>query len=178
MKRPQLVLLAAALGFGLAGVAANRLFSPPGPQKGSVEEVRVAQVWSTRLPDLAGNEQPFQQWQGKAVVLNFWAPWCPPCRKEMPGFIRLQEKYADQGLQFVGVALDDADKVRAYADQIGVNYPILLGGMSAMMLGQSAGNRFGGLPYTLILDKQGAPVATLTGGINEARLEEMVRPLL
>jgi thiol-disulfide isomerase/thioredoxin len=178
VKRPQLVILVAALGFGLAGVMANHLFAPPGPQKGSVEEVRVAQVWGASLPDLAGNEQALGQWQGKVLVLNFWAPWCPPCRKEMPGFIRLQEKYAGQGLQFVGVALDELDKVQPYVDEIGVNYPILLGGMGAMMLGQAAGNRLGGLPYTLLLDKLGNPIATLTGGIDEGRLEELVKPLL
>jgi thiol-disulfide isomerase/thioredoxin len=178
VKRPQLVILVAALGFGLAGVMANHLFAPPGPQKGSVEEVRVAQVWGASLPDLAGNEQALGQWQGKVLVLNFWAPWCPPCRKEMPGFIRLQEKYAGQGLQFVGVALDELDKVQPYVDEIGVNYPILLGGMGAMMLGQAAGNRLGGLPYTLVLDKLGNPIATLTGGIDEGRLEELVKPLL
>lgn len=178
MKRPQLVILLAALGFGMAGAVANRYFSPPGPQKGDVEAVRVAQVWQTRLPDLAGNEQALSQWQGKVMVLNFWAPWCPPCRKEMPGFVRLQEKYAGRGLQFVGVALDELDKVQAYADEIGVNYPILLGDMSAVMLGQAAGNRLGGLPYTLVLDKRGTPIATLTGAIDETRLEEMVGPLL
>lgn len=178
MKRPQLVILVAALGFGLAGVLTNLLFSPPGPQQGSVEEVRVAQVWGASLTDLAGNEQALGQWQGKVLVLNFWAPWCPPCRKEMPGFIRLQEKYAGQGLQFVGIALDEQDKVQAYVDEIGVNYPVLLGGMGAVMLGQAAGNRLGGLPYTLILDKLGKPIATLTGAIDEGRLEEMVRPLL
>lgn len=178
MKHPQRVLLVAALAFGLAGVVANRFFSPPGPQKGDVREVRVAQVWDARLPDLAGNEQALAQWQGKVLVLNFWAPWCPPCRKEMPGFIRLQEKYAAQGLQFVGIALDEPDKVQAYVDEIGVNYPVLLGGVGAMLLGQAAGNLLGGLPYTLVLDRRGNPVATLTGGIDEGRLEEMVRPLL
>lgn len=178
MKRPHVVLLVATLGFGLAGVMANHLFSPPGPQRGNVEEVRVAQVWSAKLADLAGNEQSFGQWQGKVLVLNFWAPWCPPCRKEMPGFIRLQEKYAGQGLQFVGVALDEADKVQAFMDEIGVNYPVLMGEMDAVMLGRAAGNRLGGLPYTLVLDKQGTPIATLTGGIDEARLEELVKPLL
>jgi thiol-disulfide isomerase/thioredoxin len=78
--------------------------------------------------DLAGKAQALRQWQGKVLVLNFWAPWCPPCREEIPDFIRLQERHGQAGLQFVGVALDDPDKVAAFVDETGINYPILLGG--------------------------------------------------
>ncbi len=171
-------MLAVAVGFGLAGVLAKRILGGPEPLSGSVDEVRVAHLWEAELDDLNGQAQPLAQWRGQVLVLNFWAPWCPPCREEMPGFIRLQERYAGQGLRFVGVALDEAEPVRAFARRIGVNYPILLGGMSGMMLGDAAGNRHGGLPYTLILDRRGNPVATLTGGVDEARLEALLRPLL
>lgn len=176
MKRRHWVMLAVALGFGLAGVLAGRFLGEP--QRGAVDEVRTAQVWQAVLPDLTGRRQALAQWRGKVVVLNFWAPWCPPCREEIPGFIRLQGRYGEWGLQFVGVALDEQGRVQAYVRETGINYPILLGGMGAVLLGQAAGNSLGGMPYTLILDRRGEPVAALTGAVSEARLEELVRPLL
>ena len=90
--------------------------------------------------------QALRQWQGKVLVLNFWAPWCPPCREEIPDFIRLQQRHGEAGLQFVGVALDDPDKVAAFVDETGINYPILLGGDAGAALCMAAGNRLGGLP--------------------------------
>ncbi|MEW5787720.1 MAG: TlpA disulfide reductase family protein [Pseudomonadota bacterium] len=178
LKSRQATLLLVALGFGLAGVLAQRFANPPEPLMGAPGEVRVAEVWDARLPDLAGRIQALGQWQGKVLVLNFWAPWCPPCRKEIPDFIRLQERLGGAGLQFVGVALDDPDKVAAFVDETGINYPILLGAEEASGLSLAAGNRLGGLPYTVVFDKRGAPVATLTGGVTEARLDALVKPLL
>jgi len=171
-------LFLVALAFGVAGVAAQRFLSPAEPLLGAPSEVRIAEVWDGRLPDLAGNIQSMKQWQGKVLVLNFWAPWCPPCRKEIPDFIRLQERHGQAGLQFVGIALDDPDKVTAFVDETGINYPILLGGEEAASLSMAAGNRLGGLPFTAVFDRGGNAVATLTGGVTEARLEALVKPLL
>lgn len=169
-------MLAVALGFGLMGVLASRFVGEH--QSRSVEGVHADRLWAAELPDLEGRRQTLAQWRGQVVVLNFWAPWCPPCRKEIPGFIRLQQRYGAQGLQFLGVALDRPEPVREYVQAEGINYPILLGGMAAAMLGQAAGNPQGGLPYTLILDRQGQPVISLLGAVSERRMEELIHPLL
>lgn len=168
-------MLAVAVGFGLMGVLASRLIGEH--QSRSVEAVRVDRVWAAELPDLAGQRQAQTRWRGQVVLLNFWAPWCPPCRREIPGFIRLQQRYGQQGLQFLGVALDQHEAVLEYVQAAGINYPILLGGMVGVMLGQAAGNPQGGLPYTLILDRQGQPVVTLLGAASERRMEALIRPL-
>ena len=179
MAANKVVLLLVAVGFGLSGVVTQRFFTPPAvAHLGAPGEVRVAAIWDATLPDLRHTPQPLSQWLGKVVVLNFWAPWCPPCRREIPDFMRMQDSLGGQGLQFVGIALDDADKVIAYSRDTGINYPILLGGASGTMLSQAAGNRHGGLPYTVVLDRQGKAIATLTGGVSEAQLAELVMPLL
>jgi len=174
----KLLLFAAALALAGAGVVAQRFFFSPEPDAATPVELRSAQFWDASLPDLAGRQQPLTQWLGKVVVVNFWAPWCPPCRKEIPGFIALQEQFGQQGLQFVGVALDEHDKVAAYAEGEGINYPILLGGGEAVDLGRIAGNRLGGLPYTVVFDRKGNAIAGLTGEVSRERMEALVKPLL
>ena len=172
------LLLFVALGFAGAGLATRHFLAPAEPPMGPPSGLRHAEFWAARLPDLANRQQAMAQWQGKVVVVNFWAPWCPPCRKEIPGFIALQEKFGEQGLQFIGVALDRADRVKAYATQAGINYPLLLGGDEAVRLGQAAGNRLGGLPYTVVFDRNGNAIAALSGAVPQTRMQTLVQPLL
>jgi thiol-disulfide isomerase/thioredoxin len=178
VRHPVLLGLAIALFVSLVALfAARTIFQNVDP--GATDTgVRIAEVWAARLPDLAGREQALRQWQGRVVVLNFWAPWCPPCREETPGFIRLHNQYANQGVQFVGVALDDPAKVAAYVDATGIPYPILVGGDAGIALGRAAGNHLGGLPYTLVLDRQGQAREMRVGGLDAARLEAWIQPLL
>jgi len=144
----------------------------------AAQGVSAEPVFAASFRDLDDKLQPLQQWRGQVVVLNFWAPWCPPCREEMPDFIKLQDKYHERGLVFIGVALDEKIKVQAFADEIGVNYPILLGEMEAVDLARKIGNRLGGLPFTVVIDRSGNIVASEVGGLTMARLEKIVLPLL
>lgn len=173
MKRPTiaLALLAAAL------LSLNLSSCSERPEKAAAASESSA-IFAASLPDLEGKPQPLRQWQGKVLVLNFWAAWCPPCRAETPGFIRLQEKYRAQGVVFVGVALDQKDKVQAFADEMGVNYPILLGENDAVELAKAAGNRLGGLPFTAVFGKNGAIVTTVTGEYKTEDLEKTLNSLL
>ncbi|MBI5329138.1 MAG: TlpA family protein disulfide reductase [Betaproteobacteria bacterium] len=157
------------------GYLAQRSLTPSTPDAGPL--VRLDALWSAHLPDLEGRPQALEQWRGKVLVLNFWAPWCPPCRREIPGFIALQKQYAAQGVQFVGVALDDPERVREFAQEHGINYPILLGGDAAMRLAQDAGSA-GGLPYSVVFNRRGESVNAITGEIVGKRLETLLKPLL
>jgi thiol-disulfide isomerase/thioredoxin len=133
---------------------------------------------ATELPDLDGKPQALRQWQGKVMVVNFWATWCGPCREEIPVFIRLQDRYRDRGLQFVGIAIDEPVRVRAYARELGINFPLLIAGMGGVELARVMGNRAGVLPYSLVLNRHGAVVIRRAGAFKEVELEPQVAALL
>ena len=130
------------------------------------------------LPDLDGHEQRLDQWRGKVLVVNFWATWCAPCREEMPQFIRTQAELGPKGLQFVGIAVDQPDKIRQFAAEIGLNYPALVGGFGAMELSRTLGNTVMALPFTVILDRKGAIAHTQLGILKPDKLNAIVKQLL
>jgi thiol-disulfide isomerase/thioredoxin len=130
------------------------------------------------LPDIEGREQALGQWKGKVVVVNFWATWCAPCREEMPEFVRVQAELGGKGLQFVGIAVDQADRVQPFAREIGLNYPVLIGGYGAMELSKAFGNKLMALPFTLIINRQGEVAHTQLGQLKEAQLRAIVGQLL
>ena len=109
------------------------------------------------LQSLEGKNMKLSDFRGKAVLLNFWATWCGPCKIEMPWFVELQKEYGPQGFQIVGVAMDDAssEEIAKFAQQMGVNYPVLLGKEA---VGQSYGG-VGVLPTTFFIDRDGKLVA-------------------
>lgn len=126
------------------------------------------------LKDLEGKWRNADEWNGKVMVVNFWATWCPPCKKEMPAFIELQEKYGSAGLQFVGIALDDLDKVVDFIDTMGVEYPILVGQDDATAVSDAYGNRLGALPYTAVVDRDGIIVKTFRGEVSKKAIEKVI----
>ena len=135
-------------------------------------------ILAASLPDLQGTSQAISQWHGKVLVVNFWATWCEPCRKEIPEFIELQEQFRDQGLLFIGIAIDQREKAAAFSKEIGINYPVLTGGMEAMVLAEAAGNNQGALPFTVIIDRSGKITGTHLGRLSRSKLEAMFKPLL
>jgi thiol-disulfide isomerase/thioredoxin len=167
-----LALAAAGIGALAAGIylGSNRAGdSPPAV---------VAALAGLALPDVDGREQRLEQFRGKVVVVNFWATWCAPCREEMPEFIKAQKEFGPKGLQFVGIAVDQADKIRQFAEEIGLNYPTLVGGFGAMELSKALGNSLMALPFTVVLDRKGAVVHTQLGTLKPDKLEAIVRQLL
>ena len=135
-------------------------------------------IFAASLPDIADTLQPISQWRGKVLVVNFWASWCEPCREEIPEFIQLQKKFGDQGVLFVGIAVDQKERAAAFSKQIGINYPVLVGDLSVMKLADAAGNRQGALPFTVIIDRNGNITGSKLGRLSQSKLEAMLKPLL
>ena len=156
MKRAgQIALLVVAAAALAAGFWLNLWNKGGAPDSGNVVRLMAAS-----LPDTEGKSQALAQWRGKVMVVNFWATWCPPCLEEIPEFVRMQEKFGNQGLQFVGIAIDNTAKVREFAAKYRMNYPVLIGEADAIELARVAGNELGGLPFTVIVDRRGRLIGT------------------
>ncbi len=164
------VVAAAALAAGIyAGLRQERHDQAP-----DIAPEHVARLFATQLDDPAGKPQPFAQWQGKTLVVNFWATWCPPCREEMPAFSRLAEKYRDRGVQFVGISIDNADNVRRYLQEENIAYPLLIGGSDAIQLSADLGNAAQAMPFTVIFSPDGKIVERKLGTYKEEELEAIL----
>jgi peroxiredoxin len=128
------------------------------------------------LASLDGKTLKLSDYHGKAVLLNFWATWCEPCKIEMPWFVDLQKKYGPQGLQVLGVAMDDAPvkDIADFSQKMGVNYPIVIGK-------EEVGTQYGGvqyLPSTFYISRDGKIVDRVFGLVSRSEIEANVQKAL
>jgi peroxiredoxin len=130
------------------------------------------------MQDTADKPHNIQEWDGKVIMLNFWATWCPPCRREIPAFISLYDKYHGKGLVIVGVALDSKQNAIDFVDPMGINYPIVVGEEDGIALTQAYGNDLGVLPYTVIIDRKGVIRETVRHELSQEQAEQLITPLL
>ncbi len=174
------VLLAAFAGGYLVSLLVRQEPQLPPPVASSFETAAtLAELDDLSLPSLE-DLQPRRlgEWQGKVVVVNFWATWCPPCVKEIPLFVSWQQQYAGK-LQFIGIGFDDAAALAGMAEELQMNYPTLvLDEMRVNEVFARLGNNREVLPYTAIFDSQGRFSDKHFGEVDEAVLEEKVVPLL
>lgn len=128
-----------------------------------------------KLTDIDGVERDLSDWSGKHRLLNFWATWCAPCRREIPLLKAFQDEHGGNGFQIIGIAVDFPEQVSAYAETAEFNYPILVGQEDAMAVAESSGVQFVGMPFTMIVARDGELLNTHIGEIRDAHLEHIVR---
>lgn len=175
-KTPRIVpfFLAAVIALGAGGCSDETVPNPDDPATQPREKATPAFAF----PDLSGQTRRLSEWDGRVVMVNFWAPWCPPCREEIPDFIELQERYGEHGLTIVGVAIDTQRNAQDYADTMGINYPILIAEETGIEVAKDFGNAVGALPYTVVLDRDGEVVFRHRNKLSYQAAEEVVKPLL
>jgi thiol-disulfide isomerase/thioredoxin len=184
------LLTAVILFAGLAGAAAYYFVGKPEPVTTTVEATSPA----TATPDPATAEPPKAQlattipqfkladqdgvmrslrddWQGKALIVNFWATWCAPCRREIPLLMQLAKDHAGENFQVVGVAIDFRDKVLAYSKEMKIDYPMLIGEQEALDAAAAFGVEAVGLPFTIFTDTGGRVIALHMGELTAAEAD-------
>lgn len=169
MMQRRSILIGLALAFAAAGtgfLAGKMSRSAPN----GTSDARTEELFALTLPTPDGTPTPLRQWHGKTLVVNFWATWCPPCRKEMPDFSRLSREYAGQDVQFVGIAIDSADKVREFAQSSPVSYPLLIADDAALEVAKKLGNTMLALPYTVVVNPDGHVDYAHLGAVDAATL--------
>ncbi|NBD37614.1 MAG: redoxin domain-containing protein [Verrucomicrobia bacterium] len=137
-------------------------------------DAREAPEWTLR--NLEGEEVRSSDFDGKVVLLDFWATWCPPCRKGIPEFVELQKEYGDDGLVVVGISLDRGgpDVVKPFAEKMGINYPLVMGN-------QEITEQFGGIrgiPTSFLINREGEIVEKHVGYTPKNVFVKQIKPLL
>jgi thiol-disulfide isomerase/thioredoxin len=132
---------------------------------------------SFELVDLEGTQRDFSEWAGKHRLLNFWATWCAPCRREIPLLKAFQDEHGAHGLQVIGIAVDFPEQVAAYAEEAEFNYPILVGQEDAMAVAETSGVEFIGMPFTMIVAADGELLSTYVGELHAQHLDSVVKIL-
>lgn len=191
MKRQGIILLAVAVAAAGAGYFLARSV---GPGSGAGPESLPAQPTTAQpapqadqvlgrprpdftLRDASGTAVSAGDFDGKVLLLNFWASWCAPCVEEMPLLADLQREFAGRGLQVVGIAVDDPQRAQAFAEHLALGYPLLFGMADAMGAGRRYGNRSGMLPYSVLVDDRGIVRWTHLGALSREDLETRLAEL-
>lgn len=187
LKRPNLILLLIAV-FAVVAVAVNFFYRQhlrDEPQVSSESGTSASAILGQNrpafaLPDALGLSRDVGEWDGRVLVVNFWATWCQPCVREIPAFVELQGQYAGRGVQFVGIALDTLPQVQVFFDRLGLelNYPNLIGGTNAIAVAEAYGNNIGILPYTVLVDRSGKIAYAQYGELTRDSAEQMILELL
>ncbi len=169
-KNNVLLIGAVALAFGVIGAVVGVRHKQPAPltqvatpTADGAPHGAVAALYAQTMNDAAGTPQALSQWKGKAMIVNFWAPWCAPCVKEMPELDALAAELAKKDVAVIGIGIDSPSNIAQFAGKIKISYPLYVAGMSGTDLSRQFGNTAGGLPYTVLIGADGQVRKTYLG---------------
>lgn len=168
-----LAALVAIAFLALGAFLANQRYQPA-PAK----DQAVQQLWALQLKDAQNKTSALNQWQGKTIVLNFWATWCAPCVQEMPELQALQMEFQTKDVQLLGIGIDSASNIAEFAQKHQISYPLFAAGMEGTQLSEAMGNQHKGLPYTVLIDRQSHIVKRYSGRLDIAQLRSDIQAIL
>jgi thiol-disulfide isomerase/thioredoxin len=175
------LFLAIGIGALAAGSGLFVLMRPP--QRTTLPQIEAPQisasaVLATSFEDGSGRLRSLAEFQGDVLVLNFWATWCAPCRAEMPAFNRLNERWAERGVRFVGLSAEPQEQATAFGKTLAIRYPLWTSRADVVPeLSRRLGNRMGVLPHTVVLDGTGRVLDQRVGPYTEEELDRVLREI-
>lgn len=178
MNRNLFLLAVIGLVSMLGGALLFNLLPPDSPKIRSASAETAIELHSIPLFDLSGQQTTIGNWEGNILIVNFWAPWCAPCRREVPSLIKIHREYAQQGVRVLGIALDSEPQVSQFATDYQINYPLFLSGNRTAMYNAAFGNPSGSLPFTALLDRKQRIVFQHNGELSSEQLREQLEALL
>lgn len=149
-----------------AGPVTTTIAPTGGPAHGP-----VTALFQQSMNDASGANHSLSRWKGKALVVNFWAPWCAPCVEEMPELDRLAMDSAANNINVIGIGIDSPANIAAFAQKLKISYPLYVAGMSGTDLSRQFGNSAGGLPYTVLIGADGQVRKTYLGKLKFEELK-------
>ena len=158
----------------VAGVFSSQWISKTKLASDSSVQAFFTNPW--QAPD--GKTIDSEKWQGKILVVNFWASWCPPCVEEMPVLDKLQKEFLQQNVLFVGIGIDSPSNIREFLKNTPISYPVAIGGLEGSNLSKQLGNTQGALPYTIIINTKGKVIYSKLGKISEDDLRNAIKNTL
>ena len=179
MNKKHLITYAAiAAAFGVTGALVGINNKPPAapitttiaPTVGQ-PHTPVTALFAEKMNDVKGTQQALSQWQGKALVVNFWAPWCGPCVQEMPELSALATESAGKNINIIGIGIDSPTNIAEFATKFKIAYPLYVAGMSGTDLSRAFGNTAGGLPFTVLIGADGQVKKTYLGRLKFDQLK-------
>ncbi len=161
MKKTLTLLVFAALFAGIGAYFGLKRTEPSAPAA-----TAVGALMQLSFADANGKERKMSEWQGKLILLNFWATWCPPCVSEMPELVQLQNDLSGKNLQVIGIGIDSRNNIEDFANKHRISYPLLVGGMEGTAVSKQFGNDTGGLPFTVLITPDGKVSKTYMGRLD------------
>lgn len=168
-KKKLWIYAAVAAMFGVLGAQMAVKQEAPAPvttaiaPTGGAPHTAADKLFAQSLPDAAGKQQALAQWKGKALLVNFWAPWCAPCVREMPELASLAAELRAKNVNVIGIGIDSPTNIAQFAEKFKISYPLYVAGMSGTDLAREFGNQAGGLPYTVLIGADGQVRKTYLG---------------
>ena len=175
-RRTLLILVLACLAASGGWWLQDRWMNQPPPQPAAPAGVKTLaigdQVGAYTLPDLDGQTTSLAKWHGKVLLLNFWATWCQPCRREMPMLARFQREHASDGVQIIGVAMDQPQSAAAFLKRVPIGYPVLIGIDADPVPTTVFGDTAGLLPYSVLIGRDGRILKTRLGPLDSSMIRD------